>query len=64
MKLLTVGEVAEMLGMSQERIYQLTREKILPCVHCGRSLRWSEKALIEWIENGGQAFPGGWRKEA
>ncbi len=64
MKLLTVEEVAEMLGMSRERVYQLTREGIIPVVKIGRSLKYSEKALIEWIENGGKSYPGGWKKEA
>ena len=64
MRLLTVGEVAKILGMSQERVYNLTRGKILPCVHVGRSLRWNEQEIHKWIENGGKAFPGGWKKEA
>jgi len=65
-KLMKADEVAEYMNLSQDRVYALTRENILPCVKIGRQLRWSEKALIDFIENGGKSFsgPGGWRKEA
>lgn len=63
-KLLRVDEVAEMFGMTEERIYTLAREGILPVCKLGRQLRFSEKAIEDFINNGGKAFPGGWRKEA
>ncbi len=63
-KLLKADDVAEMMNLSQDRVYALTRENILPSVKIGRQLRWSEKALLDFVENGGKPFPGGWRKEA
>ncbi len=53
-KLLTVKEVGEILDLKPARIYELTREKKLPFVQIGeRQYRYSETALTNWIENGG-----------
>jgi excisionase family DNA binding protein len=53
-KLLTVSEVAEILGLKPARIYELTRERKIPFVQIGdRQYRYSETALINWIEKGG-----------
>jgi excisionase family DNA binding protein len=53
-KLLTVKEVGEILDLKPARIYELTREKKLPFVQIGeRQYRYSETALMNWIENGG-----------
>jgi len=62
-KLLKVNEIAKMFGMTEERIYTLAREGILPVCRVGRQLRFSENAIKDFIVNGGQAFPGGWRKK-
>jgi len=53
-KLLTVKEVGEILDLKPARIYELTREKKIPFVQIGeRQYRYSETALANWIENGG-----------
>ncbi len=53
-KLLTVKEVGEILDLKPARIYSLTREKKIPFVQIGeRQYRYSETALANWIENGG-----------
>jgi len=53
-KLLTVKEVSEILDLKPARIYELTREKKLPFVQIGeRQYRYSEAALMNWIEKGG-----------
>lgn len=64
MRLLTVKSVSEVLGVSEARVYDLIREGILPACRLGRQVRVSEDVLREWIENGGQALPGGWRRDA
>lgn len=61
MKFFTVEEVAELLRVSRSRVYQLGRERLLPIVRIGRQVRVEEGALRRWIEEGGQALPGGWR---
>ena len=63
-KLLTVSEVAELLNTKEQRVYSLSREKIIPCVKLGRQIRWSEDALNEFIAGGGKSYDGGWRKES
>ena len=53
-KLLTVKEVSEILDLKPARIYELTREKKIPFVQIGeRQYRYSEDALQNWIERGG-----------
>ncbi len=53
-KLLTVKEVSEILDLKPARIYELTRERRIPFVQIGeRQYRYSETALTNWIENGG-----------
>lgn len=58
-KLLTVKEVSEILDLKPARIYELTREKKIPFVQIGeRQYRYSEPALLDWIENGGNKENG------
>lgn len=53
-KLLTVKEVSEILNVKPARVYEMTREKKLPFVQIGeRQYRYSETALQNWIEQGG-----------
>jgi len=53
-KLLTVKDVSEILDLKPARIYELTREKKIPFVQIGdRQYRYSETALLNWIERGG-----------
>lgn len=53
-KLKTAKWVSELLGVKLARVYELTREEKLPFVQIGeRQYRYSESALMRWIENGG-----------
>ena len=63
MKLLSVEQVAKILGTSKARIYELIRDDLLPAVRLGRQVRVADEFLEEWIAQGGQALPGGWRRE-
>lgn len=46
--------VSEFLDIKLARVYELTREKKIPFVQIGeRQYRYSEIALQNWIENGG-----------
>jgi excisionase family DNA binding protein len=64
MKLLIVPEVAEIIRTSPDQVYSLVRQGILPGMKIGRRVVISEDALQKWIEQGGQAWPGNWRKNA
>ena len=57
-QLLKVSDVAEMLQLSEDRVYTLAREQIIPSVRIGRTLRFSSKAIDEFINNGGKSLPG------
>ena len=53
-KLLTVREVSEILGLKPARVYELTREKLLPFVLIGeRQYRYSPNAIADFINRGG-----------
>lgn len=63
-KLLRIPTVAQILDVSEDRVYSLAREGVLPHVRLGRQIRVDSDALEEFINNGGKALPGGWRREA
>ena len=64
MGLLTVEEVSNLLRVPRARAYELCREGLIPVVHLGRQVRIDEAQLRRWIELGGQALPGGWRRDS
>lgn len=53
--LLTIEEVAEILGIGQTKAYALRREG-LPVIRMGRALRVSSLKLREWIEQHEQEY--------
>ena len=57
---------AERLAVTLNRFYELVRQGIVPpgvVVRLGRQLRVHPERLEEFIARGGQALPGGWRRE-
>jgi excisionase family DNA binding protein len=53
-RLLKADKVAEILDVSTQRVYELTRERRIPFVQLGdRQYRYSEQALCAWLESGG-----------
>ncbi len=53
-KLLTATEVSERLQIDLQRVYELTRRKLLPCVRLGeRQLRFAPQAIERFIADGG-----------
>ncbi len=62
LRLLTMQEVAERLRVSLQRAYEMGRTGLLPVVRLGRQMRVEEGRLAAWIEGGGRALPGGWRR--
>ena len=49
-------EVADRLKVSVPRVYEMARKNLIPCVRMGRQVRFSERAIREWIEAGGQGL--------
>ncbi|MFQ6583346.1 helix-turn-helix domain-containing protein [Priestia megaterium] len=60
-KLLRTAEVANILNVTEARVYSMAREGFLPVVKLGRHVRVDQDKLNEWIENGGHTLPGGWK---
>lgn len=54
-RLLTAGEVADATGLPKWRIYQLCRFGDLPHIRLGRSVRFSQAAVSQWLADGGTA---------
>jgi excisionase family DNA binding protein len=46
----TAHEVAAMLGVSHEYIWQLSREGRIPTVSLGRSRRYRPESVVSWLE--------------
>ena len=61
--LLRAPEVAAMLDLSTDRVYALARQGRIPNVKIGRSVRFARAAVQQWVEDGGEALPGGWKMD-
>ncbi len=55
-KLLTAKQVSEILGIDIQRVWDLRRRNLLPCVRLGeRQFRFCPQAIEHFIENGGNS---------
>ncbi len=53
-QILVADEVAEILRVDRQRVYEMVREKSLPFILLGqRQYRFSKQAIDVWLENGG-----------
>ncbi len=53
-QILVADEVAKLLRVDKQRVYQMVREKSLPFILLGqRQYRFSKQAIETWLENGG-----------
>lgn len=57
-KLLTLNEVAALLGKSSSTIYAMTSDKRIPYHKRGNKLYFFEDEIIGWIEQGGTSGTG------
>ena len=64
LRLLTMKDVAQRLGISLQRTYEMGRLGLLPVVRLGRQIRVEEGRLASWIESGGRGLPGGWKRNS
>ena len=56
MHLITAKEASQILGIRLARLYELTRQRLIPCVKLGeKAIRFDEAALAEWAKRGGTA---------
>jgi len=59
MRFFTVIEIAELLNLSPDRVYEAIRQNLLPSVHIGRQIRIEEQAFNEWVRQGGMRYAPG-----
>ena len=53
-KMLIADEVAEMLRVDRQRIYELARRNAIPVIRLGeRQYRFDAEAIRIWLEKGG-----------
>ncbi len=53
-KLMTANEVKDIFGIELQRVWELTRRKLLPTVKLGdRQYRYSRQAIERFIADGG-----------
>ena len=54
MRLIKAKEAAELLDLRLPRLYELTRQRLIPFVRMGeKAIRFDEAALAEWAKRGG-----------
>ena len=63
-RLLSAREAAQVLGITEARLYTLVRQRVLPAVHLGRQVRIHPARLRDWLNAGGHRLEGGWRAVA
>jgi excisionase family DNA binding protein len=61
-KLIKPQEAAELLGVSLHTLYTWVHRRQIPFQKVGHALRFSPRALDEWLE--GQASPGPEQEDA
>ena len=59
MRFFTVLEIAELLNLPPDRVYEAIRQNLLPSVHIGRQVRIEEQAFNEWVRQGGLRYAPG-----
>jgi excisionase family DNA binding protein len=59
---LIADEVAGVLRITRARVYDLVRQKTLPCVWVGRQLRFRPEDIERFVVNGGKRLDGGWKR--
>jgi len=53
-QILLADEVAEMLRVDRQRVYELARRKSIPVIRVGeRQYRFNAEAIRRWMEQGG-----------
>ena len=53
-RILLAKEVAEMLRIDRQRVYELARRNAIPVIRLGeRQYRFNAEAIKRWIERGG-----------
>jgi excisionase family DNA binding protein len=49
-KLISVRDQAQQLGISARHLHDLTKQRLIPCVRLGRAVRYNPAAVAQAIE--------------
>lgn len=64
-QILVADEVAEMLRVDRQRVYELARRNAIPVIRVGeRQYRFDAEAIRQWIERGGNVEKKEGREDA
>ena len=66
-RLQSIAEAAEQYGLNSVQLYRLITDGTIPAgvaVRVGRRVFVHRDRFADWIESGGGAFAGGWRRES
>lgn len=55
-KMLRASDVAKMLDLDIQRVYDYTRKGLLPSIRIGKIIRYSPAQIHAFIEKGGKAY--------
>ncbi len=59
-QILVADEVAELLRVDRQRVYELVRRNAIPVIRLGeRQYRFDAEAIRQWIERGGSLAENG-----
>lgn len=59
-QILIADEVAKMLRVDRQRVYELVRRNAIPVIRLGeRQYRFDAEAIKQWMERGGSAASSG-----
>jgi excisionase family DNA binding protein len=58
-QILIAGEVAELLRVDRQRVYELVRQHKIPVIRVGeRQYRFNAEAITQWMDRGGTLESG------
>lgn len=64
-QILVADEVAEMLRVDRQRVYELARRNAIPVIRLGeRQYRFDAEAIRQWMTRGGGKAEGGGSDES
>jgi prophage regulatory protein len=64
LKMLTMDQLSELLGLNRATIYRMIGSGRMPRpVKFGKSTRFREKTILEWLDNGCPSVVAGSRKQ-
>jgi hypothetical protein len=63
-RLLKGKQVEEIYGIKNRSLIGYAKHGVIKAVRVGRQIFYDRLSLDAFIESGGKAFPGGWKREA